>query len=124
MYFDAFVDVFLMYLMLLLLLLKFEFSHEKQKQRRFRARGPHHLDSEGHEVRQGSQTFAMKIDVFCNFFSILYERSSENAMHFRRPTLVTLTIVRSMGPAGPRKGLIVRRFDSHEDPTRLGLGLD
>ena len=28
-----------------------------------------------------------------------------------------------MGPAGPRKGLIARRFDSHEDPTRLGFGL-
>ena len=52
-----------------------------------------------------------------------YARSSKNAMKIRRPTLVALTLVRSMGPVGPRKGLIVRRFDGHEDPTRLGLGL-
>ena len=65
----------------------------------------------------------MKFDVFLLHFSMLYERSSKNAMNFRRPTLVALTIVGSMGPVGPRKGLIVRRFDSHEDPTRLGFGL-
>ena len=73
-------------------------------------------------MRQGSETFAMKFDVVLHF-SILHERSSTNAMNFRRPTLVALTVARSMDPAGPRKGLIVRRFDSHEDPTRLGTEL-